>query len=356
MKVLRLFPLLASILIAWAPPVAAQETATDPAPAEAAPAETPAAPAEPAPAPEAPATETPAPESPAAESPATAAPAPEPVPPPPLPVADPDPAATPVAPRDLTPPQPAEGGAAPTTPVDPAAIPDLSPPLPAAPTKKPSTAKPAPTKKSTTKAPAPASAEAVVFTIRAGDGPKESFLISLRPDLAPQTVEAFKRNIESGFYEGLAFHRLIRNYLIQTGDPLSKDDAQKELWGTTDIGQNIPGEFGGSHVRYAVAMAHKAGETTSSGSQFFITLRPATSLDGSYAVFGEVTQGMDVLNRLSGSVVDTNDVPVKRIEIVDAKIVRGDTQLAGSSTVGGRRKTKPDSQKGRFERFIERVW
>ena len=195
------------------------------------------------------------------------------------------------------------------------------------------------------------------LTIRVGkDGPKETFLISLRPDLAPQTVAAFKQNVENGFYEGLAFHRLIRNYIIQTGDPLSKDDAQKERWGTTDSGRNIPGEFGGSHVRYAVAMAHKAGEVDSSGSQFFITLRSATSLDGSYSVFGEVTQGMEVLNRLSGSVVDTNDTPVKRIEIVNAKLVRGDTKLADITLQGGRRKTKPDSQKGRLEKFIERIW
>ena len=329
MKVPCLFPLLAALVVASALPVLAQDAPTEPADAVAAPA------------------------TPAAEPPA-------PPPPPPLPVADPDPAATPVAPRDLSPPEAAASGAVPTTPVDPASIPDMNPPqpaVPAAPAKKPSSPKALRTKKPAGAMAAPVSAEAVLVTVRVGaNGPKESFLISLRPDLAPKTVENFKRNIESGFYEGLAFHRLIRNYLIQTGDPMSKDDAQKEQWGTTDIGQNIPGEFGGSHVRYAVAMAHKAGESTSSGSQFFIALRPATSLDGSYAVFGEVTQGMDVLNRLSGSVVDTNDVPVKRIEIVDAKIVRGDTQLAGSTTTGGRRKTKPDSQKGRFERFVERVW
>jgi cyclophilin family peptidyl-prolyl cis-trans isomerase len=340
MKLFRLFPVLAAVLMAGSLPVSAQEAAADPAPAEAIP-----APAEPAPA-EAPATEP------------SDTPVVEPVPPPPLPEADPDPAATPVAPRDLSPPTPAEGGAAPTAPVDPAMIPDLNPPQPATPAKKPAVPKSSPASKKTgVTRPAPASAEAVVVTIRVGgNGPKESFLISLRPDLAPKTVENFKRNIESGFYEGLAFHRLIRNYIIQTGDPQTKDDAQKEQWGTSDIGQNIPGEFGGSHVRYSVAMAHKPGESTSSGSQFFIALRPATSLDGSYAVFGEVTQGTDVLNRLSGSVVDTNDVPVKRIEIVDAKIVRGDTQLAESTTVGARRKTKPDSQKGRIEKFIERVW
>jgi cyclophilin family peptidyl-prolyl cis-trans isomerase len=343
MKVLRIVPLLAAVLAAWCLPVLAQDAPSEPPATEVAPAE--AAPTETAPA------------EPAAAEPAPTEPAPaEPVPPPPLPVADPDPAATPVAPQDLSPPAPAEGGAAATTPVVPSAIPDMSPPKPAPTVIKPKPAKPTAPKKPTGPPPAPGTTEAVVFTIRVGDGPKESFLVSLRPDVAPQTVAHFKRTVESGFYEGLAFHRLIRNYLIQTGDPLSKDDTQKEQWGTTDIGQNIPGEFGGTHTRYAVAMAHKAGETTSSGSQFFITLRPATSLDGSYAVFGEVTQGMDVLNRLSGSVVDTNDVPVKRIEIVSAKIVSGDTRLTDSTTVGGRRKTKPDSQKGPIERFIERVW
>ncbi len=279
--------------------------------------------------------------------------------PPPLPVEDPDPAATPVAPRDVAPPLPGPDGVAPTTPVDPASVPDLNPPKPVPPVKTPASSRATTQKKPGSAAahPDPASAEAVVFTIRTDrNGPKQSFLVTLRPDLAPRTVENFKRNIESGFYEGMAFHRVIRNYLMQTGDPTSKDDSQKEQWGTTDIGQNIPGEFGGSHVRYAVAMAHRPGESTSSGSQFFITLRPATSLDGSYAVFGHVTQGADVLNRLSGVVVDTNDVPVKRIEIVSAKIVRGDTQLADSTATGGRRKTKPESQKGRIERFIERIW
>ena len=291
------------------------------------------------------------------ESAPSEAPALDPVAPASLPSEDPDPAATSVAPRDLglpaptvgedsaeAIPRPEEMAAETIVPEEPSVLPSGS----ELKKRKPAPPKPA----------IPASAtEAVQFTIRVGkDGPKETFLISLRPDLAPQTVAAFKQNVENGFYEGLAFHRLIRNYIIQTGDPLSKDDAQKERWGTTDSGRNIPGEFGGSHVRYAVAMAHKAGEVDSSGSQFFITLRSATSLDGSYSVFGEVTQGMEVLNGLSGAVVDTNDTPVKRIEIVNAKLVRGDTKLADSTIQGGRRKTKPDSQKGRLEKFIERIW
>lgn len=310
-------------------PLAAQET--EPA----APAE-PAVPAAPVPA---------APETPALEpAPEEEAPAAPPVLEPPLPEADP--AATPLEPRDISPPLPADAPAATEAPAPPSAG-----AAPAASTRKKSAA---PTQLGPTPAPTGAGTEAVVFTIKVNDR-KERFLITLRPDVAPVTVENFKKNVANGFYDGLAFHRLIRNYLIQAGDPLTKDDAQKDLWGTTDIGHNIPGEFKGKHVRFAVAMAHKAGEATSSGSQFYITLRPAGNLDGSYAVFGEVTQGMDVLNRLSGAVVDTNDTPVKRIEIVDAKLVSGDARIA-PEPVAGRRKTKPDSQKGPIEKFVERVW
>ncbi len=311
--------------------------AQEPAPATPAAPETPAAAPEPAPAPDAPATETPAPMP---DAPAADTPAPTPVPDAPLPTADP--AATP----DIQP--------------LPAATDTLPPPEPP----KPKKTLPGITKKpektvsaaASTPPPADGSPDAVVFTVDF-NGNKERFVVKLLPDIAPKTVENFKKNIESGFYNGQAFHRVIRNYLVQTGDPLSKDDAQKEQWGTTDIGQSVPAEAGGKHVRYAVAMAHKPGETNSSGSQFYITLRPIGTLDGSYSVFGEVISGTEVLNRMSGVIVDTNDVPLKRIEIVDSKLIRSDSKLAqGATSTGGVKKSKPDSAKGPIEKFIERVW
>ena len=258
MKLFRHFSLLLAALLGMATVVSAQE-----APVVAPVVDEAAASLEPAPS-EAPALDSVAPAS--------------------LPSEDPDPAATPVVPRDLGLPAPAAGeDSAEAIPAEAIPRPEemaAETVVPEEPSVLPSGSelkkrKPAPPKPAI-----PASAtEAVQLTIRVGkDGPKETFLISLRPDLAPQTVATFKQNVENGFYEGLAFHRLIRNYIIQTGDPLSKDDAQKERWGTTDSGRNIPGEFGGSHVRYAVAMAHKAGEVDSSGSQFFITLRSATSM------------------------------------------------------------------------------
>jgi peptidyl-prolyl cis-trans isomerase B (cyclophilin B) len=206
--------------------------------------------------------------------------------------------------------------------------------------------------------PASTEPDAAHFVISA-NGATENIVIKLRPDLAPATVEAFRRNIESGFYRGLAFHRVIRNYLVQIGDPQTRDDNQKELWGTADIGQSIPREAKGLHKRYTVSMAHRPGESTSSGSQFFILLRDADALDGQFTVFGDVVQGTDVLNRLSGAIVDSNDVPLKRIEVSETKLVRSDTFVSDSSTSAStskRKKTKPEAQKGAFDRFMERVW
>lgn len=203
--------------------------------------------------------------------------------------------------------------------------------------------------------PVPAEADAALFVISL-NGQKERLVIRLLPDVAPQTVENFKRNVAAGVYEGMAFHRVIRNYLVQTGDPLSRDDSQKELWGTTDTGGTVPAEFKGKHRRYSVAMAHKPGQGSSSSSQFYITLDAAGQLDGQYAVFGEVISGTDVLNRMSAAVVDTNDVPVRRIEIADAKLIQSDSKLAKGLDERGLKKSKPDSAKGPLEKFIERVW
>ncbi len=85
-------------------------------------------------------------------------------------------------------------------------------------------------------------------------------------------------------------------------------------------------------------------------------LRPAGNLNGSYAVFGEVIQGEEMLDRMSGTLVDTNDTPLQRIEIVEAKLVRSDSKLAADEGPAGRKSSKPESQKGRIEKFIERVW
>ena len=196
--------------------------------------------------------------------------------------------------------------------------------------------------------------DAAVLTVDI-NGTKEQIVIKFDEAAAPKTVENFRKNIEGGFYNGLAFHRVIRNYLIQAGDPLTKDEGQRDNWGTTDNGVTVPGEFKGSHKRYAVAMAHKPSESTSSGSQFYIMLRDDTNLDKKYAVFGTVVAGMDVLNRISGVVVDTNDVPARRLEISDTKLVDSASTIAAANDKS-RRKSIPASQKGMVDKFMERFW
>ncbi|MBP7949627.1 MAG: peptidylprolyl isomerase [Verrucomicrobiales bacterium] len=191
------------------------------------------------------------------------------------------------------------------------------------------------------------------------NGSKETVVIHLRPDLAPKHVANFKKLVSQGYYDGLAVHRAIRGYLVQTGDPLTRDDGNKVNWGTGGPDYKIPAEVKGKHVKGSLAAARLSDklnpDKSSSGSQFYITLRTAKSLDSGYSVFGEVAQGLDVIQQVSAAVVDTNDVPVKRIEI---KSIR----LADASSVEkverkkSTRKTVPDSQKGPLTRFIERIW
>lgn len=126
--------------------------------------------------------------------------------------------------------------------------------------------------------------------------------VELNPDMAPQTVANFVSLAESGFYNGLTFHRVMQNFMIQGGCP--------EGTGTGGPGYNILGEFTGngvannlSHTRGAISMA-RASDPNSGGSQFFICDTNDSFLDGSYAVFGYVTTGMDVVDAIAATPVD----------------------------------------------------
>lgn len=192
------------------------------------------------------------------------------------------------------------------------------------------------------------------------NGNKEKVIIHLRPDLAPKHVANFKKLVNQGYYDGLAFHRAIRGFLVQTGDPLTKEDGNKINWGTGGPDYKVPSEVKGRHVKGSVAAARLNDnlnpDKSSSGSQFYVTLRTAKSLDSGYTVFGEVTQGLDVLEQVAAAVVDTNDVPVKRIEVKSLRLVAPGSSELAAAPKKGKRKTVPDSQKGPFTRFIERIW
>lgn len=128
---------------------------------------------------------------------------------------------------------------------------------------------------------------------------KGDIVVELYPDKVPLTVTNFLTLAKSGFYDGIKFHRIIADFMAQAGDPLTKDDSQKALWGTGNPGYSIADEFDPSlkHDSEGILSMANAGPNTG-GSQFFITFEATPWLDGKHAVFGKVTSGMDVLRKL----------------------------------------------------------
>src|SRR5256885_6249433 len=127
------------------------------------------------------------------------------------------------------------------------------------------------------------------------------------PEVAPNTVENFKKLARKGFYDGTAFHRIVKGFMVQGGDPLSKDASKEELWGTGDPGYKIKAEFNDrSHQRGVISMA-RSQDPDSAGSQFFICLGDASSLDQQYTAFGKLIKGDDVLGQLGDTVVSMSN-------------------------------------------------
>lgn len=150
------------------------------------------------------------------------------------------------------------------------------------------------------------------------------------PDVAPNTVENFKKLARQGFYDGTAFHRIIKGFMIQGGDPLTKDVAKEDRYGTGDPGYKIKAEFNQKkHVRGVLSMARSA-DPNSAGSQFFIMLGPAPHLDGQYTGFGKLIKGEDVLMKIGDSPVTRSpsgepSKPKQRVEVESIKIVPADS-------------------------------
>ena len=199
-----------------------------------------------------------------------------------------------------------------------------------------------------------------VMEIKFG-GNAETVIIELFPNDAPQTVANFIDHCESKAYNGLAFHRAIENFLVQTGDPLTADENKREEWGTGGEEATIPAEIKRTHGLGSVAMARRADKVNpsrrSNGSQFYISLGNYGAVNGKYTVFGQVVEGIDVLQHISKMPVDSNDCPVARIEVASVKIVEQKGPLLARSSASGKRGfRKPGAAKGWFERALERVW
>ena len=140
-------------------------------------------------------------------------------------------------------------------------------------------------------------------------------------DVAPKHVENFKTLAKKGFYDGTAFHRVIKDFMIQGGDPLTKDDAQAARWGTGDPGYKIKAEFNAKkHVRGVLSMA-RSQDPDSAGSQFFICHGSPSFLDGKYTAFGKLISGDDVLEKIATTETAPGDRPVKKVVVESVKIV-----------------------------------
>ena len=145
--------------------------------------------------------------------------------------------------------------------------------------------------------------------------------IKLYPDVAPNHVENFIKLAKSGFYDGTIFHRVIPGFMIQGGDPNTKNSLRKDTYGQggpkDEKGNPIwlKAEFSDiSHKRGIVSMA-RANEPDTAGSQFFVVVEQSPFLDGKYTVFGEVTKGLGVADRIVSVPKNDHDLPNERIEM-----------------------------------------
>ncbi len=145
------------------------------------------------------------------------------------------------------------------------------------------------------------------------------------PEVAPKTVENFKKLAKAGFYDGTAFHRVIPNFMIQGGDPKTKDDSKPSEWGTGGPGYKVEAEFNDrKHVRGVLSMARTA-DPNSAGSQFFICHGSPSSLDHQYTAFGKLIKGDDVLEKIATTKTGASDRPVERVNVESIKIVPADS-------------------------------
>jgi len=142
----------------------------------------------------------------------------------------------------------------------------------------------------------------------------------------PKHRENFAKLALEKYYDGMLFHRVIEGFMIQGGDPLTKDAANKPRFGTGGPDYTIPAEFvpAHTHIKGALAAARRGDAVNpykeSSGSQFYLVQGDAHFLDGEYTVFGETIQGLDVIDKIAAVQTDARDCPVQDVKIVTIKL------------------------------------
>src|SRR5438309_7374181 len=167
--------------------------------------------------------------------------------------------------------------------------------------------------------------EVAVIKTSAGE-----MVVEFWADVAPKTVQNFKSLAQKGFYDGTAFHRIVKGFMIQGGDPLTKDAGREDEWGTGGPGYKIKAEFNERpHQRGVLSMA-RSQEPDSAGSQFFICLGDAAFLDRKYTAFGKLVKGDDVLGNIGDTPTKAGNSgekskPLARVGVESIKIVPADS-------------------------------
>ena len=173
----------------------------------------------------------------------------------------------------------------------------------------------------------PVNASNEVAVIKTSEG---EMVVQFWNDAAPETIANFKKLARAGFYNGTTFHRIVKGFMIQGGDPNTKDPAKENSYGAGDPGYKIKAEFNDhSHERGVISMA-RGPDPDSAGSQFFICLAPVPRLDRQYTTFGRLIKGADVLEKIGDIPVTRNSAgemskPTKRVVIEGIKIVPADS-------------------------------
>ena len=135
------------------------------------------------------------------------------------------------------------------------------------------------------------------------------------PEKAPKHVENFIALAKSGFYNGTIFHRVIPGFMIQGGDPNTKDLNKPETYGQGGPSQRLKAEFNDIPHRRGILSMARANDPNSAGSQFFIVVKDSNFLDGQYTVFGEVVKGMEVADKIVSLPKNSRDLPTERAEM-----------------------------------------
>lgn len=154
-----------------------------------------------------------------------------------------------------------------------------------------------------------------VITVTHGGKPMGEIEIKLMPDVAPKHVANFDSLVSVKSFDGTAFHRVIPGFMIQGGDPNSKDKP-KSTWGMGDPSQTrVPAEFSKLSHKRGIISAARSNDPNSASSQFFICVKDSPFLDGQYTVYGEVTKGMEIADAIVNVPRGANDNPNEKVEM-----------------------------------------